>query len=85
MSPTTTAAPKTGRPRTVRVPADVPVVVYQMRNMRQDHLDRLRLLAVYERTSLEQQVVRALAKGIPVLEAGRRARRPHGAGDGRPT
>ncbi len=70
-----TAAPKTGRPRTVRVPADVHVVVYQMRNMRQDHLDRLRLLAVYERTSLEQQVVRALGKGIPVLEAARRAAR----------
>ena len=74
-APPTAAANRTGRPLSVRVPHDVRLVGYSMRNMRQDYLDRLRLLSVYERTSIEAQVLRALGKGLAVLEAERRAKR----------
>ena len=56
-------------------PKGVDTVRYMMRHMRLDYLDALRVLAVLERTTLEQQLLRAIGKGLPILKAEYRAKR----------
>lgn len=48
---------------------------YQMRTMPITLLDRLRILAAYERTTIEAQVIAALEIGLPQLEIESRERR----------
>jgi hypothetical protein len=49
--------------------------IYQTRNMPLALLDRLKILAVHEHTTLEEQLFAAIEKGLPELEAASRERR----------
>lgn len=55
-------------PRTTPKQAGVKTTAYTTRNMRVDLLDRCRVLAAVERTTLEDIVNRALEAGLAEME-----------------